>query len=227
MHMTQSAEQRLDHGEVADLDPGRRARPGRHRGLRDFSLPKIQRAMDAADAAVTLRAQARGVAGDLASGQAALYRAINLKSQNVETAIVHAAKMRLRSTPSTAARKTVAALNVNGLAIDAGLVTTAAKAVDAYAQAANQAASFVEDDAFNATMFMTDAEQKYAVAERRHRRAARGRGEGCPTRRSKRFSDTLHDGVVDIPLGAALAVAAVDRVVHAVRPADRRGRSWR
>ncbi len=30
-----------------------------------------------------------------------------------------------------------------------------------------QAASFVEDDAFNATMFMTDAEQKFGVAEQK------------------------------------------------------------
>ena len=28
-----------------------------------------------------------------------------------------------------------------------------------------QAASFVEEDAFNATMFMTDAEQKFAAAQ--------------------------------------------------------------
>ena len=30
--------------------------------------------------------------------------------------------------------------------------------------AAGQAASFVEEDAFNATMFMTDAEKKFAIA---------------------------------------------------------------
>ena len=94
-----------------------------------FTLPKIQRALDAADAAVTLRSQARSVAGDLAIGQSALYRAINLKSQNVETKIVHTAKMGYADAIA-AARKTAAALNVNGLPIEAGLVTSAAKSVD-------------------------------------------------------------------------------------------------
>ena len=47
-------------------------------------------------------------------------------------------------------------------AIDAPLV---AKAATDYAGAAQQAAAFVEEDAFNATMFMTDAEQKFGAAQ--------------------------------------------------------------
>jgi len=47
-------------------------------------------------------------------------------------------------------------------AIDAQLV---AKAASDYAGAAQQAAAFVEEDAFNATMFMTDAEQKFGAAQ--------------------------------------------------------------
>ena len=51
------------------------------------------------------------------------------------------------------------------LPIDAQLAAKAVKPVADYAGAAEQAASFVEDDAFNATMFMTDAEQKFAAAQ--------------------------------------------------------------
>ena len=120
--------------------------------------------MDIANVAVGLRAQARGVAGDLAIGQSALYRAINLKSQNVEQAIVHTAKLNALQAIDRA-HKTAGGLNVHGLAIDPALVTAATKAIDAYAQAADQAASFVEDDAFNATMFMTHAGAEYVAAE--------------------------------------------------------------
>src|ERR1051326_2983400 len=45
------------------------------------------------------------------------------------------------------------------------MVTAATHSVVAYVAAAKQAADFVEDDAFNATMFMTDAELKFGVAE--------------------------------------------------------------
>ncbi len=169
-----------------------------------FTLPKIQRALDAADAAVTLRAQARSVAGDLAIGQSALYRAINLKSQNVETKIVHTAKMGYADAIA-AARKTAAALSVNGLPIEAGLVTSAAKSVDTYGQAADQAASFVEDDAFNATMFMTDAEQKYAVAEGEID-ALLAVAAKVSDAKEQAVRDTLHDGAIDIPIGAVLAI---------------------
>jgi hypothetical protein len=47
-------------------------------------------------------------------------------------------------------------------AIDAQLV---AKAASDYAGAAQQAAAFVEEDAFNAAMFMTDAEQTFGAAQ--------------------------------------------------------------
>ena len=51
------------------------------------------------------------------------------------------------------------------MAIDPQLAVKAAKSVSDYAGAAEQAAAFVEEDAFNATMFMTDAEQKFAAAQ--------------------------------------------------------------
>ena len=51
------------------------------------------------------------------------------------------------------------------LPIDGQLAAKATKSVADYAGAAEQAATFVEDDAFNATMFMSDAEQKFAAAQ--------------------------------------------------------------
>ena len=57
-----------------------------------FSLLDIQRASAADDAAVALRAKAHAVGATLSHGQAMLYRAINLKSQNVEVGLVRSAK---------------------------------------------------------------------------------------------------------------------------------------
>jgi methyl-accepting chemotaxis protein len=128
------------------------------------SFIDAQRADDEQGAATVVMSQARDAWIDLARGHAALYRAINLKSQNVEVALVRGAK----NDPVQAidrARKSLASLKTTGLSIDAQLVTKAAKAVGDYAGAALQAASFVEEDAFNATMFMTDAEQKFVAAQ--------------------------------------------------------------
>jgi hypothetical protein len=127
------------------------------------SLVEIQHANDAAGRASAMRAGARGAVGDLARGHAALYRAINLKSQNVEVRIVRVARTDF-SQAIDSAKSGLGAVRLTGLPIDPQLLTDAVKAFDQYAEAANQAASFVEDDAFNATMFMTDAQQKYDIA---------------------------------------------------------------
>ena len=173
-------------------------------GLATFSLLDVQHAMTAADVAVTLRAAARGVTGDLASGQAALYRAINRKSQNVEVALVRAAKTNSLEAIE-GSQKAVAALNARGLAIDPQLLATSAKAVAGYVDAAKQAASFVEDDAFNATMFMTGADQKYAAAEQAVAvlLAAAAKLADADELANRQ---ALHSGIVVIPLGSAIAV---------------------
>ena len=128
------------------------------------SFSEAQRADDEQGAATEVMSQARDAWIDLARGHAALYRAINLKSQNVEVALVRGAKNDAVQAIERA-KKSLASLKTSGLSIDAQLVTKAAKAVGDYAGAALQAASFVEEDAFNATMFMTDAEQKFAGAQ--------------------------------------------------------------
>ncbi len=100
---------------------------------------------------------------ELASAQASLYRAINLKAQNVEVALVRKARDEATQRIKRSQQR-LASLKLEGLPLDRQVVGDASKAIDAYAVAAAQAAGFVEDDAFNATMFMTDAEQKYQEA---------------------------------------------------------------
>jgi methyl-accepting chemotaxis protein len=133
-------------------------------GLAIASIYQIREADQEQSAAVEVMSQARDGWIDLARGQTALYRAINLKSQNVEVALVRAAKNDALQAIGRA-KKGLASLKLSDLPIDVSLVTTASKAVDAYAAAAGQAAAFVEEDAFNATMFMTDAEQKFTAAQ--------------------------------------------------------------
>ena len=128
------------------------------------SFIEAQRANDEQSVATEMMSQARDAWIDLARGHAALYRAINLKSQNVEVALVRGAKNEVVQAIDRA-KKSLASLKVTGLPIDPQLVTKAAKAVGDYGGAAGQAASFVEEDAFNATMFMTDAEQKFVGAQ--------------------------------------------------------------
>jgi methyl-accepting chemotaxis protein len=174
-------------------------------GLATVSLLEISRSVETAGQATTLRSQVRGVAGDLSRGQAALYRSINLKAQNVEVPLVRAAKVdALGAIAST--QKALGALRLEGLAIDAQLVSGARATVDAYAAAARQAADFVEDDAFNATMFRTDAEQRYATAEQ-HLSELFAAGAKLADLREQETKTTLHRDAVIVPVGAFLAMS--------------------
>jgi len=130
------------------------------------SFSQTKRADDAQGAATALMSQAREGWTDLARGHAALYRAINLQSQKVETKLVRAAKDDALQAMGHA-RSLLAALKTNGLAIEPKPATEAARSVADYAGSAEQAASFVETDAFNATMFMTDADQKFSLAQQK------------------------------------------------------------
>jgi methyl-accepting chemotaxis protein len=134
-------------------------------GLAITSFLEFQHANAVQNDASALLGQAREAWTDLARSQAALYRAINLKSQNVEVALVRAAKTEFTEA-SDRAKHDLAVMKLAGLSIDPQIASKAVQAVEQYAGAATQAASFVEDDAFNATMFMTDAEQKFAVAQK-------------------------------------------------------------
>jgi methyl-accepting chemotaxis protein len=168
------------------------------------SFSEAQRADVEQGVATDVMSQARDAWIDLARGHAALYRAINLKSQNVEAALVRGAKTDAVQAIDRA-KKSLASLKTMGLSIDAQLVTKAAKAVSDYAGAAQQAASFVEEDAFNATMFMTDAEQKFAGAQQDVSTlvAATIELEGAL---DEQMTTMMHARLVTIAIGAGVAV---------------------
>ena len=173
-------------------------------GLATTSLLRIEHSAAASGAAVTARSQARSVMGDLSHAQASLYRAINLKAQNVEVALVRASKNDSISTLEVA-RKLLEGLKSSDAGIDVALTAATAKAVDAYADAAKQAASFVEDDAFNATMFMTDAEQKYAAAEQQVDVLLAASAKVADARQQE-ANNVLRDNTFAIPIGAGVAM---------------------
>ena len=128
------------------------------------SLLEFERENGLQNDATVAMSQARDAWIDLSRGHAALYRAINLKSQSVEVALVRAAKNEF-TLASSRAKQGLGLLKLANVAIDPALASKAAQTVEQYLGASNQAASFVEDDAFNATMFMTDSEQKYDAAQ--------------------------------------------------------------
>ena len=122
--------------------------------------------------------------------------------------------------------KSLASLKLSDLPIDAQLATKAAKAVSDYAAAAGQAASFVEEDAFNATMFMTDAEQKFATAQQDVSTlvATAIELEGAL---DEQMMAMIHTRLVTISVGAGVAALRPHEVAQAVvagpRTADVRG----
>ena len=127
------------------------------------SFSAFRTANDLQRVSTDLMSDARTAWIEISRAQASLYRAINLKSQNVEVGLVRKAKDEATQGIKRSQQQ-LASLKLEGLSIDRQLVRDAVKSVDAYAGAAAQAANFVEDDAFSATMFMTDAELKYGDA---------------------------------------------------------------
>jgi methyl-accepting chemotaxis protein len=173
-------------------------------GLSISGFIEFQSANKEQGAAVDLMSQARDAWIDLSRGQAALYRAINLKSQNVEVALVRSAKNDALQAIDRA-KKALWSLKLSDLPIDAQLATGAAKAVDVYSAAAVQAAAFVEEDAFNATMFMTDAEQRFAAAQQDVSTLVATTIE-LQDALDEQMTTTLHARLVTIAITAAVAV---------------------
>ena len=129
------------------------------------SYTAIMRANDMRAAATTAAAQVQAAVVGFTSSEAALYRAASLKSQGVEVPLVRAAKDHA-ITAMTEAVKTMHALDLKGLGLDADAAKAATSALDAYVASTKSATDVVESDAFTATMFMTDVEQKYAAADK-------------------------------------------------------------
>jgi methyl-accepting chemotaxis protein len=157
------------------------------------------------DAAVALMSEARDTRTEFSRAHAALYRAISLKSQNVEVAIVRVSKEEaLRSVAQ--ARQTVAGLKPAGLPLDPALIDKARAALEAYANAAKAATDVVEDDAFTATMFMTDAEQKFGIADQDITAFVKAAVAAHDAVQAQ-ASEALRAGLVTIAIGAALVIA--------------------
>ena len=165
----------------------------------------FERSSGLKDAAVALMSEARDTRTEFSRAHAALYRAISLKSQNVEVAIVRVSKEEaLRSVAQ--ARQTIAGLKPAGLPLDPALIDKARTALDAYANAAKQATDVVEEDAFTATMFMTDVEEKFGIADRdvaAFVKAAVAAHDAVQAQASA----TLRAGLVTTITGAALVIA--------------------
>jgi len=157
------------------------------------------------DAAVAVMSEARDTRAEFSRAHAAIYRATSLKSQNVEVAIVRVAKEEaLRSIAE--AKQSLAGLKPAGLPLDPALVDKARAALDAYAAAARQATDVVEEDAFTATMFMTDVEEKFGLADRDITAFVKA-AVAAHDQVQAQASATLHAGLVTTALGAALVIA--------------------
>jgi len=164
----------------------------------------FQAANELQGSSTALTSQGRDAWIDLARGQAALYRAINLKSQNVEVGLVRGARDEATQAIKRARQK-LGSIKLGALPIDGQLVTAASKAIDDYSGAALQAASFVEEDAFNATMFMTDAEQKFTVAEQKVSGLVAAAVE-LDDAFDQQMAAMLHTRLLVTALGAGLAI---------------------
>ena len=173
-------------------------------GLSITGFIQIRAANQQENAAVGLMSQARDGWIELSRGQAALYRAINLKSQNVEVGLILVAKNSAVEAIEKA-KKSLGSLPMAGLAIDPQLGAAAVKAAGAYADAAEQAASFVEADAFNASMFMTDAEQKFVGAQQEVSVLVTAT-INLESRLDRQATALLHTCLLVIAIGAGVAV---------------------
>src|ERR1700709_10978 len=95
------------------------------------SLFEFQHQNDLQNDTTAAMSQGRDIWLDLSRGQAALYRAINLKSQNVEVTKVRAAKDEF-SQASGQAKHGLDSLHLTNVAIDPALAGKAAQTVEQY-----------------------------------------------------------------------------------------------
>jgi signal transduction histidine kinase len=114
---------------------------------------------------------------ELRRGHSALYRAVSLKSQEVELPIVRsstrdAAEAWDKAAIALAALDTsihsgiaLEALGTAGVGAEADLAQTAKDAMHAYVVIGSESLDFIEADVFVATMYLTGAEKKYVEIE--------------------------------------------------------------
>jgi methyl-accepting chemotaxis protein len=95
---------------------------------------------------------------------AALFRAVNWKSNNVEPGLI---KKAVESSTQSIKRSTelFAAIAADGGAIDPGQVAAVTKALSGYRAGADQTIDMLDQDAFMASMFMNDAHERSVAAD--------------------------------------------------------------
>ncbi|MBR0828617.1 HAMP domain-containing protein [Bradyrhizobium manausense] len=123
----------------------------------------VQRMNDKMVSAAELVSQTSSATIAFSQAHADLYRAVSLKSQNVETRIIRDAKQSALSYVARALATTESLLG-NGLA-DQGMLGRVEQSLKDYAKAAQLTADVVEDDAFIAAMDMNDAQQQFSAAK--------------------------------------------------------------
>src|SRR5438105_5420982 len=111
-----------------------------------WSVDELRQADEIKNEAVTLMSQARDARGEFTRGNATLYRAINLKSQNVEASIVRSVKVEAMQAIEQA-KTIMGSLQSDLVPLDREMMEGPRAALGIYAQAAKQAADFVEEDA--------------------------------------------------------------------------------
>ncbi len=173
-------------------------------GLFGWSYADFQRANAMNALAVNVMGQARDARTDFSRAHGALYRAINLKSQNVEGGLVRASRQEFEHALATSVAL-LKNLKIGQLPLDPEVVSKASAALDLYAKAAQQAASFVEDDAFNATMFMSGAEQRYVAAEKEMASFVAA-AVAVHDRADAEAASTLRRGMTVIAVGTVMAI---------------------
>ena len=128
----------------------------------------VQRAADTLDIAVNAMSDAKDAQRDFTRAHAGLYRATSLKSQGVEEAIVRAEKNRALEAMGKS-EQTLRSLGRGSSDSDSSggteVLDRVLAALQQYIETATQTAGVIEEDAFTATMLMTDAEVKFGITE--------------------------------------------------------------
>jgi methyl-accepting chemotaxis protein len=102
---------------------------------------------------------------ELRNAHTALYRAASLKSQNVEAQYVQAARKEAADNWQQA-RKALETVHTSGRISDRVLLQNTMQDLEKYLDAAKQAAEFIEEDAFMATMYLSTADKAFRSADK-------------------------------------------------------------
>jgi methyl-accepting chemotaxis protein len=168
-----------------------------------FSYQGIIRANHETEAADTVNIETLKSVDSLAEAHAALFRAVSWKQANVEARLVDAAK-RQAIEKADATIAAMQRLQIGTLGIDTALLKQIQDGLAAYRAALLQTTDMVDTDPFLATMFMTDADQKF-VAVRNSADALQTKAGGLRDAIRSDAEATLRNGFRAVVGVAALA----------------------